>query len=146
MVIREKTIYLLCDWSYVQALAQLADGSVATGVKVRVMATINNGGRTIFDDTLFSGAVGGAISQDIFVPSDTRCMKISVSEVHDYKKKITLHLVLTKHIRFLPIFSCCPTQHQLPVRGWLTAFLRRLSIHQPAPTSSWPRCRGGTRK
>ena len=62
-----------------QALAQLADGSVASGVGVMVKVTINNDVTTLFEDELLSGNEEGAVSLDIAVPAHAKCMKISVS-------------------------------------------------------------------
>ena len=62
-----------------QAVAQLADGSVASGVGVMVKVTINNDVTTLFEDELLSQGEGGAISLDIAVPTHAKCMKISVS-------------------------------------------------------------------
>ena len=62
-----------------QALAQLADGSVASGVGVMVKVTINNDVTTLFEDELLSENEEGAVSLDIAVPAHAKCMKISVS-------------------------------------------------------------------
>jgi hypothetical protein len=62
-----------------QALAQLADGSVASGVPVKVKVTINNDVTTLFEDELLSEEEEGAVSLDIAVPAHAKCMKISVS-------------------------------------------------------------------
>ena len=63
-----------------QALAQLADGSVAGSVPVMVKVTINNDVATLFEDELLSEEEEGTISLDIAVPTHAKCMKISVSE------------------------------------------------------------------
>ena len=62
-----------------QALARLADGSPASGVDVRVRATINNDQGLLFDDVMVSRAEDGLVTTSIPVPPEANCLKISVS-------------------------------------------------------------------
>ena len=64
----------------------LADDSPATGVPVRVTATINNDQRVLHDDPVTSNQADGSIAFPILVPSDANCLKITVSGVLVSKK------------------------------------------------------------
>ena len=75
----EHCTYMYYADGFSQALAQLADGSVASGVPVKVKVTINNDVTTLFEDELLSEEEEGAVSLDIAVPAHAKCMKISVS-------------------------------------------------------------------
>ena len=72
-------MYTIVLLSNMQAVAQLADGSTASGVSVGVKVTINNDVTTLFEDDLLSEDEEGIVSLDIPVPANAKCMKISVS-------------------------------------------------------------------
>ena len=59
-------------------MAKLGDGSPATSVGVRVIASINNEKDVLHDDVITSSSDSGSITATFAVPKNANCLKLIV--------------------------------------------------------------------
>lgn len=61
-----------------QAVAKLGDGSPASGMGVKVVASVNNGKQLLHDAIITSEVGTGRVTATIAVPKHAKCLKITV--------------------------------------------------------------------
>ncbi len=71
-------IWLICN-NHMQAVAKLGDGSPATSVGVRVIASINNEKQLLHDNVITSTDEDGLVTASIEIPTNAKCLKLTVS-------------------------------------------------------------------
>lgn len=64
-------------------MANYADGSPVQRQKVRLIATANNGQKTILDKVLISGR-DGKFFYKLDIPKDVNCLKFTVCKLNSY--------------------------------------------------------------
>ena len=60
-------------------MTKFGDGSPATGVGVRVVASINNEKQLLHDDIITSTDEDGLVTTNIEIPANAKCLKLTVS-------------------------------------------------------------------
>ncbi len=71
------SLSLICN-NHMQAVAKLGDGSPATSVGVRVIASINNK-YLLHDNVITSTDEDGLVTASIEIPTYAKCLKLTVS-------------------------------------------------------------------